>query len=101
MSLPEFTAELSLRKSTRIYRARPSYGGPAQGNSAHPANVFPSQFDGSEEPGDLDATDIAMGAGEDDAELGENGDEGFEGLEDGEASDPAGEDEGDDETDLG
>jgi hypothetical protein len=105
MSLPEFTAELSLSKSTRVYRARASYGSVAHGNSASPANVFPSQFDGSEELGDLDATgleaDAGEYAGEEDADLEENGEGDFDGLEDGEESDMAGEDEGDDEGGLG
>jgi hypothetical protein len=101
MNLPGFTAEVSLKKSTRAYRGTTSYGNPAHGQSGIPANVMPSQYDYSEEMGDADDTGLEAGAEEGDEGLGENGEGDLDGLEDGEASDLMDEGEGGDEEDLG
>ncbi len=48
MSLPGFTAELSLGKSTRTYYGRYLYGSIAQSQGGLPAYVVPTQMEGME-----------------------------------------------------
>jgi hypothetical protein len=96
MSLPRFTAELALAKSTRTYRGTPRFGSFSQ--SAEPSiSVQPSQMDAEglgvpdvaglmgAEAGDEDAEGLAASAGADEAEDmgGDEGDDDSAG-EDGE-----------------
>jgi hypothetical protein len=94
MGLPKFTAELSLHKSTRVYRGRVVYGN-ITAHSASPANVMPSQFEGLEGFAGLDDMDeTALLADTDavgadfgdtgDADFGDTGDADFEDSADGE-----------------
>jgi hypothetical protein len=66
MHLPGFTAEASLGKSTRTYRARYRYGGLSQNQSGLPAHVLPSQLEGTEDLEDLEEAQLMaeMGADE-------------------------------------
>src|SRR5215813_11295312 len=74
MKLPEFTAELALGRSTRVYRGRTSYGSPAHNGDGMSVDVNPSQFDAAEELGGMDEPDVADEAGTDEA--------GFDGVDD-------------------
>jgi len=94
MGLPKFTAELSLHKSTRVYRGRVVYGN-IEGHSASPANVEPSQFEGLEDFAGLDDMDDSALLGDTDAEdadFSDTGDADFEDFADGEDGEYADED---------
>jgi hypothetical protein len=82
MALPKFTAELSLSKSTRMYRGRMAYGNLAATRGAAPANIMPSQFDDFVDAGDNDETALLDEADADFAGLDDSGDADFAGLDD-------------------
>jgi hypothetical protein len=92
MALPKFTAELSLSKSTRVYRGRMAYGNHAATSGAAPANVMPSQFDDFGDVGDSDESALFDEADGDYGDVDENGDADFADLENGEDSEFADED---------
>jgi hypothetical protein len=86
MGVPKFTAELSLHKSTRVYRGRVVYGNIAA-HSASPANVMPSQFEGLEGFAgldDMDETALLTDSDTGDADFADTGDADFEDFADGE-----------------
>lgn len=92
MALPKFTAELSLTKSTRVYRGRMAYGNLSATRGAAPANVMPSQLDDFVDAGDSDDTALLDDADADYGDADENGDADFADLENGEDSEFADED---------
>ena len=48
ISLPGFTGELSLGKSTRTYRGKYLYGSLSQSQGGIPASIVPTQLEGME-----------------------------------------------------
>jgi hypothetical protein len=75
MNLPGFTAEASLGKLTRTYRARYVHSGLPQSPSGIPANVRPSQLEATEGLEDLEEGGLM--------EVGIHATEGLEDLEEG------------------
>jgi hypothetical protein len=100
MALPKFTAELSLGKSTRVYRGRMAYGNLAAAGGAAPANIMPSQLDDFVDLGDSDEMALLDDADADFAGLDEDGDADFAGLDDSDGADFADPENGED-SDIG